>query len=77
MHWVGWKKVTRPRKEGGLGLQSAKGKNTSLLAKLNWRFHSEKKKLYGLEFSGINTALDREQARLIVINFLVPKCGKV
>lgn len=77
MHWVGWKKVTRPRKEGGLGLQSAKGKNTSLLAKLNWRFHSKKKKLYGLEFSGINTALDREQARLIVINFLVPKCGKV
>ena len=26
---------------GGLGLQSAKGGNTALLAKLNWRFHSE------------------------------------
>ena len=46
MHWVGWHKVTRPRKEGGLGLQSAKGRNTSLLAKLNWRFHSEKDSLW-------------------------------
>ena len=41
MHWVGWKKVTRPKDEGGLGLQIAKGRNTALLAKLNWRFHTE------------------------------------
>ena len=46
MHWVGWQKVTRTKKEGGLGLQSAKGRNTSLLAKLNWRFHSEKETLW-------------------------------
>ena len=23
MHWVGWKKVTRPKDEGGLGLQNS------------------------------------------------------
>ncbi|KAK9986443.1 hypothetical protein SO802_031394, partial [Lithocarpus litseifolius] len=43
MHWVGWKKVTRPKEDGGLGLQTAKGRNTALLAKLNWRFHTESK----------------------------------
>ena len=41
MHWVGWKKVTRPKEDGGLGLQIAKGRNIALLAKLNWRFHTE------------------------------------
>ncbi|KAK9984067.1 hypothetical protein SO802_033592 [Lithocarpus litseifolius] len=46
MHWVDWQKVTRPRKEGGLGLQSARGRNSFLLAKLNWRFHSEKETLW-------------------------------
>ena len=35
MHWVGWRKVTRPKDERGLGLQTAKGRNTMLLAKLN------------------------------------------
>lgn len=37
IHLVGWKKITKPKKEGGLGLQSAKAKNIGLLAKLNWR----------------------------------------
>ena len=41
MHWVGWRKVTTPKEVGGLGLQTAKGRNTALLAKLNWRFHTE------------------------------------
>ena len=35
MHWVGWRKVTRPKDERGLRLQTAKGRNTMLLAKLN------------------------------------------
>lgn len=39
---VGWKKITKPKKEGGLGLQSAKEKILALLAKLNWRLHNEK-----------------------------------
>ena len=42
MHWVNWVEVTKPKEAGGLGLQSAKGRNTALLAKLNKRFHIEK-----------------------------------
>ena len=45
MQWVGWGKITKPKK-GGLGLHSAKGKNLALLAKLNWRFHNEKNALW-------------------------------
>ena len=41
MHWVGWHKVTKPKSEGGLGLQTAKGRNIALLSKLNWWFHTE------------------------------------
>ena len=36
IHWVGWQKVTKTKKDGGLGLQAAKGRNIALLAKLNW-----------------------------------------
>ena len=39
LHLVSWKKITKPKKEGGLGLQSAKERNLALLAKLNWCFH--------------------------------------
>lgn len=46
MHWVNWDAVTNPKDSGGLGLQSAKGRNTALLAKLNWRFHSEKSSMW-------------------------------
>ena len=41
LHWVGWEKVAKPKKAGGLGLQTTKGRNSVLLAKLNWRFHTE------------------------------------
>ena len=43
---VSWKKVTKPKKDGGLGLQAAKEKNIALLAKLNWRMHREKESLW-------------------------------
>ncbi|XP_050263906.1 uncharacterized protein LOC126708133 [Quercus robur] len=46
IHWVGWKKVTRPVEEGGLGIQTAKGRNLAYLAKLNWRFNAEKAVLW-------------------------------
>lgn len=46
MNWVGWSKVIRPKTEGGLGIQTAKGGNLSYLAKFNWRFHSEKDALW-------------------------------
>ena len=41
IHWIGWHKVTKLKEERGLGLQTAKGRNLALLAKLNWRFHTE------------------------------------
>lgn len=41
MHGVNWEKVMKPKDLGGLGLQTAKGRNTTLLAKLNWRLHTE------------------------------------
>ena len=41
VHWVGWEKVTQPKKEGGLGFQMVRGRNLALLAKLNWRFQTE------------------------------------
>ena len=46
MHWVGWGKITQPITKGGLGLQSAKGRNLAYLSKLNWRLHSEKDALW-------------------------------
>lgn len=41
-HLVSWKKINKPKVDGGLGLQSAKERNSTLLAKLNWHFHLEK-----------------------------------
>jgi len=41
MHWVGWGKVTKLKEEGGLGIQSARGRNLALLTKINWRFQIE------------------------------------
>lgn len=46
MQWVGWGKKTKPKKERGLGLHLAKGRNLALLAKLNWRFHNEENILW-------------------------------
>jgi len=39
-------KLPNQKKEGGLGFQTAKGKNTALLTKLNWRFHPKKESLW-------------------------------
>ena len=41
LHLVGWSKITKPKKEGGLGVQVAKAKNIALLAKLNWHLTSK------------------------------------
>ena len=46
IHWVGWQKVIRTKEKGGLGLQTTKGRNTTLLAKLNWCLHMEKEALW-------------------------------
>ena len=39
IHWVRWQKVTKTKEEGGLCLQTARGRNIAMLAKLNWRLH--------------------------------------
>lgn len=59
LHLIGWNKITKPKEEGGLGIQAAKPKNTTLLAKLNWRYHSENPP-YGPEFLPKNTAIKEE-----------------
>lgn len=44
MHMVSWKKVTRARIHGGLGVFSARFQNVALLGKLSWNLiqHSDK-----------------------------------
>ena len=46
LHLVGWKKITKAKSDGGLGLQSVKERNIALLAKLNWRFHKDRDSLW-------------------------------
>ena len=45
LHLISWEKITKSKEEGGLGIQVAKPKNIALLAKLYWRFNSEKSSL--------------------------------
>lgn len=38
IHLVSWKKVTKPKNQGGLGLTTSRTKNLGLLTKLSWDF---------------------------------------
>ena len=40
LHLVSWKKIAKPKANGGLGIMAAKPKNLALAAKLCWRFKS-------------------------------------
>jgi len=42
MHMISWKKVARPKCRGGLGIQEARGKNLTLVAKLCWRMEKSR-----------------------------------
>lgn len=46
MHWIGWQKVTKIKEEGGHGLQTTRGRNTTLLVKLNWMLHTQQDSLW-------------------------------
>ena len=46
VYLIGWNKVTKAKEESSMGIQAAKPKNTALLAKLNWRFHTNKSSLW-------------------------------
>lgn len=46
LHLMGWEKIMKKKGEGGLGIQATKPKNTTLLAKLNWRFKTKKSSLW-------------------------------
>lgn len=36
-HLISWKKVSKPKEEGGLGIRKAKEMNKALLGKIGWR----------------------------------------
>ncbi|KAL4625853.1 hypothetical protein ACB092_05G055100 [Castanea dentata] len=63
MRWVNWGKVTRLKEVGGLGLQTAKGRNTALLAKLNWRLHTEGDALWARVLKAKYGTRQRTEAR--------------
>lgn len=46
IHLVGWDKITKPKKEGGLGIRMARESNTAMLGKLVWDLHSSADKLW-------------------------------
>jgi hypothetical protein len=46
IHLVGWDKITKPKKVGGLGIRKARDANTSLLGKLVWNIHQNNDALW-------------------------------
>jgi hypothetical protein len=46
MHLVSWKKITQPRKFGGLGVRCSRSHNTALLGKLIWELLRSPEKLW-------------------------------
>ncbi|KAG7585508.1 Ribonuclease H domain [Arabidopsis thaliana x Arabidopsis arenosa] len=46
LHLLAWKKVCKPRGEGGLGIRKSREMNKTLLAKVGWRLLSDDKSLW-------------------------------
>ena len=59
IHLVSWKKITKSKREGGLGIQAVREKNIASLAKLNWCLQIDLHH-YGPEFLLKNTILKGE-----------------
>uniref|UniRef100_A0A2N9H633 CCHC-type domain-containing protein n=1 Tax=Fagus sylvatica TaxID=28930 RepID=A0A2N9H633_FAGSY len=51
MHMVGWSKVCRAKKLGGLGIYATKPRNIALLSKLNWRLLEERDAIWAKTLS--------------------------
>ena len=51
LHLISWRKIIKPKKEGGLGIFALEPMNKALLAKLNWRFHKESNSLWAHVFA--------------------------
>ncbi|GLU03918.1 hypothetical protein SLE2022_210890 [Rubroshorea leprosula] len=46
IHLINWDTICQPHSLGGLGLRSAKDANLVAMSKLNWRLHTEKRKVW-------------------------------
>ena len=51
MHMVGWTKVCRAKKLGGLGIYATKPRNIALLSRLNWRLLEERDAIWAKTLS--------------------------
>ena len=63
LHLVGWNKIIKSKKEGGLGIQAARAKNVALLAKLNRRLNQEKEALQAKVILNKYCSSDRRRSR--------------
>ncbi|KAI5350304.1 hypothetical protein L3X38_003195 [Prunus dulcis] len=47
IHWVGWKQLSRLKKDGGLGFRELTCFNLAMLAKIGWRILCQPQSLLG------------------------------
>jgi hypothetical protein len=76
IHLVGWDKITQPKKNGGLGIRTARDSNTMMLGKLVWDIHSKQDKLWVKlitdKYVGNRSFLDvPKKAGSVVWNFIM------
>ena len=78
MHWVGWEEITKPKQEGGLGLNSSRGRRLTLLAKLNCAFHFHiKRTSLWAQVLEKKYLLVKESRQLLGVGCLVLKLGRL
>ena len=63
LHLVRWNKIIKPKEESGLGIQVARAKNLTFLAKLKWRMNKEKEAFWAKVILKKYYSLDRRRSR--------------